>query len=89
MACGRIRSVGFRTAVILRSRKETTKLIGSRLLIQHTESSARRIVIRAADPIISATVSPDGLRLIYSSGFVKRNIKEYSANGRLVRGVAN
>jgi len=68
--------------------EETTKLIGSRLLIQDTESSARRLVIRTADPITAVTVSPDGERLIYAGGGVDRDIMEYSGDGRFVRGIA-
>ncbi|HEY2381373.1 MAG TPA: protein kinase [Terriglobia bacterium] len=69
--------------------EETTRLIGSRLLIQDTESPARRVIIRTADPITAVTVSPDGQRLIYTSGVVERDIKEYSADGKFVRSVAN
>jgi serine/threonine protein kinase len=68
--------------------EETTKLIGSRLVIQDTESPARRIVIRTADPITAVTVSQDGQRLIYAGGVVERDIKEYSADGKFVRNVA-
>jgi eukaryotic-like serine/threonine-protein kinase len=68
--------------------EETTKLIGSRLLIQDTKSSARRLVIRTADPITAVSVSPDGERLIYAGGGVESDVVEYSGDGRFIRGIA-
>src|SRR5262249_47020427 len=38
--------------------EETTKLIGYRLVIQDTETAARRIVIRSGDPITGVSVNP-------------------------------
>jgi Tol biopolymer transport system component len=68
--------------------EETTKLIGYRLVIQDTETAARRIVIRSGDPITAVSVSPDGTYLVYAGGLVERNIVEYSGEGKFVRGVA-
>lgn len=68
--------------------EETTKLIGYRLVIQDTETAARRIVMRSADPITAVSVSPDGMHLVYAGGVVERNIVEYSGEGKFVRGVA-
>jgi Tol biopolymer transport system component len=68
--------------------EETTNPIGSRLAIEDTDSPARRLIVRSADPIAAVTLSPDGKRLVYSGGPVDRDVVEYSADGRFVRGVA-
>jgi dipeptidyl aminopeptidase/acylaminoacyl peptidase len=68
--------------------EETTNPIGSRLAIQDTDSPARRLIVRSADPITAVTVSPDGKRLAYSGGPVDRDVVEYSGEGRFLRGVA-
>jgi serine/threonine protein kinase len=69
--------------------EETTNPIGSRLAIQDTESPARRLVVRSADPITAVTVSLDGKRLVYSGGPVDRDIVEYSGDGKFLRSVAS
>ena len=68
--------------------EETTNPAGSRLVIVDTESTARRLVLRSADPVYGVNVSPDGRRLVYAAGPVKRDIAEYSGNGGFVRTVA-
>jgi eukaryotic-like serine/threonine-protein kinase len=69
--------------------EETTALIGTRLLIQDTRSSARRVVLHTADHIEAVTASADGTRLVYSGGPVERDLVEYSSDGRFVRAVAD
>jgi Tol biopolymer transport system component len=62
--------------------------VGFRVILQDTTSSARRLIVRLADPITSLSASPDGRRLVYSSGPVDRDVVEYSADGTFVRGIA-
>lgn len=68
--------------------EETTTLIGYRLAVLDTQSAARRLVLRSADPLTAVTVSRDGERLVYSGGPVDRDVVEYSSDGRFMRGVA-
>jgi WD40 repeat protein len=62
--------------------------VGFRVTVQDTASTARRLIVRSADPISSLTVSPDGRQLVYSSGPVDRDLVEYATSGAFVRGVA-
>ena len=56
-----------------------------RLVIADTQSPARRLVVPATGGIVSATVSPGGNRILYSTGPWEGNIIEYSPNGKQVR----
>ena len=66
----------------------TTNPIGFRLLIIDSEGPARRLIIRSTDPIQNVDVSPDGKRIVYSSGAAEGDLAEYSIGGRFVRTVA-
>jgi WD40 repeat protein len=68
--------------------EELPETVGFRVIIQDTAGTARRLVVRSPDPISSLTVSPDGRRMVYSSGPVDRDIVEYSFGGTFVREVA-
>ncbi len=59
-----------------------------KLLIADTESSAQRLVISDSGAIISADVSPDGNRIVYSTGQPDWDIYEYSMDGKRNRSVA-
>jgi eukaryotic-like serine/threonine-protein kinase len=68
--------------------EETTKLIGSRIIIQDSRSAARRLVVSTTDPIGAVTTSADAWRLIYAAGQVDRDIVEYTGDGKYVRTIA-
>jgi eukaryotic-like serine/threonine-protein kinase len=70
------------------SAEETTSPIGSRLVVQDTRGTARRLIVHTADQIEAVTASPDGRRLVYSGGPVERDILEYAGDGTYVRTVA-
>jgi Tol biopolymer transport system component len=68
--------------------EETTELVGSRIVIEDTQSNARRLVIHGADEVSGLDVRADGKQLVYSGGPVERDVVEYSIDGKFVRGVA-
>jgi len=68
--------------------EETTRLIGSRVVLQDLRSAARRLVLTTADDIQAVSATPDGATLVYAGGPVERDIIEYTADGQFVRNVA-
>lgn len=68
--------------------EESTTLIGSRLVIEDTQSAARRLVLRTPDATDGVATFADGKRLVYAAGPVARDLVEYSAAGTFVRTVA-
>jgi Tol biopolymer transport system component len=70
------------------SAEETADLVGSRIVIEDTQSNAQRLVIHGADQITDLDVRADGKQFVYSGGPVERDIVEYSSGGKFVRGVA-
>jgi Tol biopolymer transport system component len=69
--------------------EESTELIGSRLVAEDTQSSARRLILHTADPLTDVSISADGKRLAYSGGLIERDLLEYTVDGRIVRTVAD
>jgi Tol biopolymer transport system component len=65
-----------------------TSVIGYRLVVQDTRSTARRVIVHSGDPIPSVAADPDGARVVYSGGSLERDLVEFSADGRFVRTVA-
>ena len=66
----------------------TTNPIGFRILIIDSQGLARRLIVRSTDPIQNVDVSPDGERIVYSSGAAVGDLAEYSIDGKFVRMVA-
>ena len=61
---------------------------GYRLTIVDTDSRARRLVLSSTGAIVSSSLSPDGKRIVYSSGEPDWDIVEYSMDGASSRPVA-
>jgi serine/threonine protein kinase/WD40 repeat protein len=67
--------------------EETTRLAGSRIIIQDTRSTARRLVVNTVDQIEGVTTA-DAARLVYAGGPVERDLVEYTGEGKYVRTIA-
>ncbi|MGH7488632.1 MAG: hypothetical protein ACREMY_23985, partial [bacterium] len=53
-----------------------------------TESSAMRTILRGHEVLLSPAVSPDGRRIVYSTGYADYHLIEYSAAGKPLRSLA-
>ncbi len=58
------------------------------LLIADTESSARRLLLRTSSVIVSSSVSPDGKRIVYSTGAAEWDVVEHTIDGKRLRPLA-
>jgi Tol biopolymer transport system component len=62
--------------------------IGFRLVLADTESPSRRLVYRDVAALGELTVSPDGMRIAFSSGQPEWDVHEYSMTGAYSRPLA-
>jgi Tol biopolymer transport system component len=59
--------------------------LGFHVLLMDTESERQRLVLPDTGAIISSAISPDGKRIMYSTGQPEWDIFEYSIDGRRIR----
>ncbi|MEO8097167.1 MAG: protein kinase [Acidobacteriota bacterium] len=56
-----------------------------RIIVRDTDTGARRLLLADTGAIISSGLSPDGHRLVYSTGQPEWDIVEYNMDGKRVR----
>jgi serine/threonine protein kinase len=59
-----------------------------RLVLADTKSSAMRTILRGHEVLLSPAVSPDGRRIVYSTGLPDYHLTEYNDAGKLLRSLA-